>query len=229
MSGHSKWANIKNRKGSVDKKRSETFTKLARGIITAIRQDSGLKTAIEKARMANMPKDNIDRLLSSFAERQKNLISLTLEGYAISGVPMIIELETDNKNRSLSEIKLIIKTHGGSLGEEGSVAYLFDRLMEMEVERELSDLEQLEMIDLGVVEIDGVSLFMTKDRVPFLKEKMVALGIEINSLTPIMKVKLPLPITDEEVALKIADLVEELEEHQDVVAVHLGGEYVEKT
>ena len=237
MSGHSKWANIKNRKGAADRKRSETFTKLAKTIITAVRQGGGvsleansqLRSALEKARAANMPKENIDRLLSNFAERQKNLTELMLEGYAVGGVPLIIELETDNKNRSLSEIKLIIKNHGGSLGEEGSVSYLFERLMEVEVARELVEAEQLELIDLGVVEFEDKMLYLPKDRLVSLKQKLVDLGVEIGLVTPTMKAKMPLSISDKLVAGQIADLAEELEEHQDVAAVFLGGEYVEKS
>jgi YebC/PmpR family DNA-binding regulatory protein len=236
MSGHSKWANIKNRKGLVDKKKSETFTKLARGIITAIRQGGGvevisnhqLKVAIEKARVANMPKENIDRLLATYVERQKNLVGMTLEGYAGAGVPLIIELETDNKNRSLSEIKLIIKTHGGSLGEEGSVGYLFDRLIEVEVARELSLDEQLGLIDLGVTEIDTNLVYLPKEKLVDLKQMMGIFGVEISSIVPVRKVKSPIPIRDEATAQEIALLVEKLEEQQDVVAVYLGGEYVEE-
>jgi YebC/PmpR family DNA-binding regulatory protein len=136
MSGHSKWANIKNRKGAQDKKRSETFTKVAKNILTAIREGGGntnpdanlyLKTAIEKSREVNMPKENIERLLAKFEERKSNLVSGIFEGFGPDAVPMIVEVETDNKNRTLSEIKNMFKVAGGNLGESGSVAYLFRR------------------------------------------------------------------------------------------------------
>ena len=112
MSGHSKWANIKNRKGAQDKKRSEAFTKAAKDILTAIREGGGntnpdsnvvLKAAIEKSRAVNMPKENIDRLLSRFESRKNNLSSGLMEAYGPYGIPMLIEFETDNKNRILSE------------------------------------------------------------------------------------------------------------------------------
>lgn len=236
MSGHSKWANIKNRKGAVDKKRSETFTKLAKLIITAVSRGGGvepesnhqLKAAIEKAREANMPKENIDRLLSNFAQRQQNLSKMTLEGFASGGVPLIIELQTDNKNRSLAEIRLIVKNYGGSLGEVGSVVYLFERLTEMQAERELTEEEQLELIDLGVTEIDGKSVYFSQEYLAPVKEKLISFGMSIVSTEVVMRVKRPVLISDEEEAGKIADLVEELEDHQDVLAVYLGGEYVEK-
>jgi transcriptional/translational regulatory protein YebC/TACO1 len=100
MSGHSKWNNIKNRKGAQDKKRSEAFTKISKNILTAIRLGGGsanpevngvLKVAIEKAREVNMPKENIERLLVRFEERKANLVSIILEGYGPFGVPIVIE------------------------------------------------------------------------------------------------------------------------------------------
>ena len=118
MSGHSKWSNIKNRKGAQDKKRSEAFTRLAKDILTAIRTNGGntnpdanlsLKVAIDKAREANMPKENVERLLSRFEERKSNLVESIMEGYGPFGVPIIIDTETDNRNRILAEIKLILK------------------------------------------------------------------------------------------------------------------------
>ncbi|MEI8068167.1 MAG: YebC/PmpR family DNA-binding transcriptional regulator, partial [Candidatus Shapirobacteria bacterium] len=137
MSGHSKWANIKQRKGAQDKKRSVAFTKIAKNILTAIRlggsnsnpeTNSQLKTAIEKAREVNMPKENIDRLLTRFEERKANMINFYLEGYGPFGVPMVIEIETDNKNRILGEVKLIFRNYGGNLGESNSVMFQFNRV-----------------------------------------------------------------------------------------------------
>ena len=99
MSGHSKWNNIKNRKGAQDKKRSDLFTKASRNILTALRTGTGLESAIAKAKEVNMPKENIDRLVSRFNERRDNLVNFMLEAFGPCGVPIMIEVETDNKNR----------------------------------------------------------------------------------------------------------------------------------
>lgn len=137
MSGHSKWANIKVRKGAQDKKRSEAFTKMSKIILTAIRLGGGninvntnsyLKTAVDKAREVNMPKENIERLLARFEERRNNLTNFMLEGYGPFAVPMIIEVETDNKNRILGEIKLIFRNYGGNLGGINSAMFQFKRV-----------------------------------------------------------------------------------------------------
>ena len=168
MSGHSKWANIKNRKGAQDKKRSEAFTKISKNILTAIRLGGGsinpevngsLKVAIEKAREVNMPKENIQRLLDRFEERKANLVSVILEGYGPFGVPVVVETETDNKNRILGEIKLIFRNYDGVLGESGSVMYQFERVGEVELDpveqNEISEENQLKLIDLGAMDFDG--------------------------------------------------------------------------
>jgi len=162
MSGHSKWANIKNRKGAQDKKRSEAFTKAAKDILTAIREGGGntnpdsnvvLKAAIEKSRAVNMPKENIDRLLSRFESRKNNLSSGLMEAYGPYGIPMLIEFETDNKNRILSEVKLMLRNYNGNLGENGSVAFLFDRVGEIVLEEKMTEEQELELIDLGVMDV----------------------------------------------------------------------------
>lgn len=140
----------------MDKKRGEAFSKLAREILTALRtgSDVALRSAIDRAREANMPKENIERLLQSFEEKRANLQTFWLEGFGPGGIVMMIEVESDNKNRILTEIKLIMREYGGSLGEEGSVRFLFERLVEVEIEG-MTDDKQLELIDEGAKEIVG--------------------------------------------------------------------------
>jgi len=131
MSGHSKWSNIKNRKGAQDKKRSAVFTKVSKNILTAIRTGVGLKAAIDKAREVNMPNENVERLIAKFEERKASLVLVTLEGYGPFGIPIIIQLETDNKNRVLGEIKLIFRNYDGNLGGVNSAMFQFERAGEM--------------------------------------------------------------------------------------------------
>ena len=184
MSGHSKWSNIKNRKGAQDKKRSEAFTKIAKNIMTAIRVGGGsadpsvngtLRIAIEKAREVNMPKENIERLLIRFEERKANLVSMILEGYGPFGVPVIISAETDNKNRILSEIKLIFKNYGGALGESNSVMFQFNQVGEIELE-EINEETQLKLIDLGVLDFEENLVWVNTIDLDMMIKKIIDLG-----------------------------------------------------
>lgn len=135
MSGHSKWANIKHRKESVDKKRGKIFSTMAKMIAIAARNggdpemNPGLRLAIEKAKSVNMPSDNIERAIKKGTgeDKEGRLEEVLYEAFGPSGIPLIIEAITDNKNRTLSEIKHILSSHNGKLAESGSVRYLFDK------------------------------------------------------------------------------------------------------
>jgi len=137
MSGHSKWANIKTRKEAMDKRKGQIFSKMAKIIEIAARKGGDpemnptLRLAIEKARSVNMPNDNIERAIKKGTGEDKgggHLEEITYEAYGPNGTPIIIEVITDNKNRTLSEIKHILNNYGGKLAETGSVRYLFDRI-----------------------------------------------------------------------------------------------------
>ena len=136
MSGHSKWASIKHKKSAVDAKRGKVFTKIIREISVAARVGGGdadanprLRTALLKAKLANMPKDNIDRAIKKGTGEMEGAeySELTYEAYGPGGVAIFIEILTDNRNRTAAEIRHILSRAGGSLGESGSVAYLFKR------------------------------------------------------------------------------------------------------
>lgn len=230
MSGHSKWANIKNRKGAQDKKRSEAFTKTSKNILTAIRAGGGntnpemnllLKTAIDKAREVNMPKENVERLLTKFEERKANLATYVFEGFGPFGVPLMIEVETDNKNRVLGEVKLIFRDNGGSLGESGSVAFMFDRVAEMEVEK-LSEEAQLDLIDSGADDFEGNVVITSADKLKLMSDKLTSMGMKVVRAEIVMRPKLPTMLKSEEEIGQIMDLVESLEENDDVVNVFAG-------
>lgn len=236
MSGHSKWANIKNRKGAQDQKRSAAFTKMSKNIITAIKLggnntspegNSYLKAVLEKAREVNMPKENIIRLIDRFNQRKDNLTTLLLEGFGPHSVPVMVEVETDNRNRTLGEIRLIFKNHGGSLGEEGSVGYLFERVGEVELAKEIGDELELELIDAGmrdkeekVLTVDAKSL---NNVVTLLKNK----DIPVVSAKVVMKSLNPIPLSSEESVGEVMDMIEELEEHEEVSGVFAGFDYHE--
>jgi YebC/PmpR family DNA-binding regulatory protein len=235
MSGHSKWANIKNRKGAQDKKRSEAFTKVSKNILTAIRANGGnthpesnssLKVAIEKAKEVNMPKENIERLITRFEERKANLADYEFEGFGPFGVPMIVEVETDNKNRILGEIRLIFRDYDGSLGAEGSVNFLFDRVGEIEVKR-LPEDKELELIDAGASDFDGEMILTKAMDLKKVAEKAEELGLEVAESELSMRAKQPVILGSEDELDKIMEMIEKLEENDDVINVFAGFDYHE--
>lgn len=135
MSGHSKWANIKLRKGAQDAKRGKAFTKAAKEIIIAAKNggdpaaNARLRSAIASAKAVNLPKDKIEAAIrkGTGQDSDSNLTEITYEGYGSGGVAVIVETATDNKNRTVAEIRHIFSKHGGTIGDSGSVAWMFDR------------------------------------------------------------------------------------------------------
>ncbi len=226
MSGHSKWANIKNRKGAQDKKRSETFTKVSKNIITAMRSGGNVKAAIDKAKEVNMPKENIERLMERFEARKANLKSYMFEGYGPFGVPIMVEVESDNKNRVLGEVRLIFKNYGGSLGEEGSVGYMFDRVGELEL-GELTEDDELILIDSGATDFEEKTVYGDVPNLNQLSQKATELGREVLMSRIVMRAKNPIQLSDDTELGKILEMIEELEENDDVVAVFAGFDYHE--
>ena len=226
MSGHSKWANIKNRKGAVDKKRSEVFTKASRNIMTALRLGGvGLKTAIERAREVNMPKENIDRLMKRYEERKVNLEKCRFEGFGPLNVPLIIEAETDNKNRTLGEIKLLFRNYGGKIGSEGSVDFMFDRVGEIETERILTDEEQLLLIELGVRDFEEKMVITEVNSLTLIGDKIKEMGIGVKTEEVVERCKQKIRLISEDEVVKIMDLIDALEENSDVINVFSGFEF----
>jgi len=221
MSGHSKWNNIKNRKGAQDKKRSAMFTKASREIMVALRTGTGLETAIAKSREVNMPKENIDRLIARFKERKDSLVTFMMEGFGVEGVPLMVEVETDNKNRSLGEIKLIFKENGGTMGENGSVAFLFDRVGEIELD-ELTEEKELELIDKGAIDFEENKLFCKIEDLNHLEGD---LGIKGQI---VMRAKTPMMLASEDQVTRVLDFIEKLEENEDVINVFSSFDYDEQ-
>ena len=225
MSGHSKWSNIKNRKGAQDKKRSSVFTRASKNIMTAMRDGVGLKAAIDKAREVNMPKENIDRLISRFEERKGNLVTVILEGYGPFGVPMIVEAETDNKNRILGEIKLIFRNYNGNLGESNSVMFQFKRVGEIELENDISEDRELDLIDVGAIDFDGNIVLTEVNNLSEVTKKIEEMNLVVVRSELILKSNNPTMLNSEEEVAKIMDMIDELEENDDVINVFAGFDY----
>ena len=166
MAGHSHWAGIKHKKGRADKERSKVFSKLSREITVAAKlgdkdpdMNPRLRTAIQAAKQANMPKDNISRAISkSEMSSNKNYESLRYEGFALSNVALIIETLTDNKNRSASSIRTILQKNGGRLGETGSTKHMFSNCGIIHVDKEKIKEEEIFEIAINAGAKDCISL-----------------------------------------------------------------------
>ncbi|MBW8010649.1 MAG: YebC/PmpR family DNA-binding transcriptional regulator [Chloroflexi bacterium] len=231
MSGHSKWSTIKRKKAVTDQKRGQVFTRLAREVTIAARSGGGdpevnftLRLAIERAKSANMPNDNIDRAIKRGTGESKDGVTLeqiTYEGYAPHGVALIIEVVTDNRNRAVSDIRHVLIKSGGSLGEGGSVAWQFtrntyfsfpaadldeDTIFELAVEGGADDVT----FDDQVIEIHG-----PVDSYKEISDRLRAAGIQTDDaelrLVPNQEVEL-----NPEDTLQVMKVIEALEDLDDV-------------
>jgi len=235
MSGHSKWAQIKRKKGAADAKRGQLFSKLTRAIIVAARDggpDPGgnlsLQNAIEKAREAAMPKDNIERAIargSGTGADAATYETVTYEGYGPGGIALFIEALTDNRNRTAADVRHVFSKNDGNLGESGSVAWLFERKGVILVEGEADEDElMLTAADAGAedVEAEESSYRVTSapENLHALRAALEEAGMPIESAESTMVPKTVVSIEDETMARKVVRLVDELEENDDVQAVY---------
>src|SRR5919202_5373959 len=196
MAGHSKWASIKHKKAVVDKRRGAQFTKLARAIQVAARDGGGdpdsnaaLALAVQKAKDASMPKDNIERAIAkgtgSGADADA-LQTVVYEGYGPGGVALLVEATTDNRNRTGSEIRHAFSKHGGNLGEPGSVAYLFDKQGTIVVDGErYSEDDLMVAIDAGAEDIvmddDVYEILCEPSDLAAVRQALVDAGVEVEN------------------------------------------------
>ena len=234
MAGHSKWAGIKHKKAIVDARRGKLFTKLARAITVAAKEGGGdiegnpaLGLAVQKARDASMPKDNIERAIAKGTGEggdAEALESVTYEGYGAGGVALLVEATTDNRNRTGSEVRHTFSKHGGNLGEPGSVAYLFDKKGVVVVDGErYSEDDLMVAIDAGAEDIgmddDVFEITCEPADLAAVRGALVEAGIEVESaeVAQVPKTRVEL---DEDGATKVLRLVDALEELDDVDAVH---------
>ena len=235
MSGHSKWASIKHKKAATDAKRGKMFTKLARAITVAAREGGGdpegnptLATAIQKARDASMPKDNIQRAVdrgTGAGSDGQAIERVVYEGYGPGGAAIMVEALTDNRNRSGSEIRHAFEKSGGSLGEPGSVAYVFEKRGVVLVDGDRYDEDDLiSAVDAGADDVgaDGDLIKVTADPSDLVavRKALEADGVAVQSAELAMDPKTVVEITDEAEARRLVGLMETLDDHDDVDAVH---------
>jgi YebC/PmpR family DNA-binding regulatory protein len=234
MSGHSKWASIKHKKAIVDARRGQHFTKLARAISVAAREGGGdptgnsaLALAIQKARDASMPKDNIERAIAKGTGEgadMDQIETVLYEGYGPGGVALLIEALTDNRNRTGAEMRHLLGKHGGNLGEPGSVSYLFDKRGVIVVDaNRYSEDDLMPAIDAGAEDIaldeDVFEVITEPGDLAAAREALVRAGVEIESADLTQRPRARVPI-DEADAGKLMKLIDALEENDDVGAVH---------
>jgi len=235
VAGHSKWASIKHKKAATDAKRGKMFTKLARAITVAAREGGGdpegnptLATAIQKARDASMPKDNIQRAIdrgTGAGSDGQAIERVVYEGYGPGGAAIMVEALTDNRNRSGSEIRHAFEKSGGSLGEPGSVAYVFEKRGVVLVDGDRYDEDDLiSAVDAGAddVGVDGDLIKVTADPSDLVavRKALEADGVAVQSAELAMDPKTVVEITDEAEARRLVGLMETLDDHDDVDAVH---------
>lgn len=235
MSGHSKWASIKHKKGAVDAKRGKLFTKLIREITVAAREGGGdtdsnprLRLAIQKAKDANMPADNIDRGIKKGTGELEGTSyeNVSFEGYATSGVAVIVEGLTDNKNRTTSEVRAIFTKRGGNMAGAGSVSFQFDKKGVFMVKREDSTEDQLMDIALeaGAEDLTSDEDFYQITCAPQdfdkVRSGLTEKGVKIESGELSMVPKNTVKVEDAESARKVLALVEDLEDNDDVQNVY---------
>ncbi len=231
MSGHSKWSTIKRKKGAVDAKRGKIFGKLAKEITVSARLGGGdptgnprLKAAIAAARAENMPNDNIARAIKRGSKEGGGaaLEELTLEGYGPAGVALMVESLTDNKNRTVSDVRHLITKYGGNLGEPGCVAWMFDKKGVLVFDRQGMDEERLmeAALECGADDLQGdESQFeVLTDPATFIevKEALEARGFQPILAEVQLHPKTTVHIEEEKAAQQVLKLVEMLEEHDDV-------------
>ena len=236
MSGHSKWHQIRHKKGATDAKRGQLFSKLSRAIIVAAREGGpdpdnniSLANAIQKARDASMPKDNIERAIArgrGSGPDGQAYEQVTYEGYGPGGVAIFIEAVTDNRNRTAAEIRHVFAKSDGTLGASGSVAWLFDRRGVVLVDAATADEDELTLAaaEGGAEDVarEGSSFRVTcaQENLQSLREALEAAGIPYQSAEATMVPRTTVGIEDEVTAKKVLRLMDALEENDDVQGVY---------
>jgi YebC/PmpR family DNA-binding regulatory protein len=234
MSGHSKWHSIKHKKAVVDARRGQQFTKLARAITVAAKEGGGdpegnsaLALAIQKARDASMPKDNIERAIakgSGEGGEAEQIETVLYEGYGPGGVALLIEALTDNRNRTGADVRHLLSKNGGNLGEPGSVSYLFDKQGVIVVDATRYDEDDLiPAIDAGALDIsvdeDVFEVITEPGDLVAVRDALANAGVEIESAEIVQRPRARVPVEEAD-ATKLMRLIDSLEESDDVSAVH---------
>lgn len=229
MSGHSKWATTKRAKASVDAKRSGLFTKLSKTIAVAAREGADpamnfkLRMAIDKAKAMSMPKDNIERAVArgSGTDTGIALETLLYEGFGPDGVALMIQVVTDNKNRSSSEIKHVLADHGGNLGGSGSVAWMFDLRGIIRVrETTVSEPQELTLIDAGLLDSrkddEGTTLIVSLEQLQKASEEAIRAGLTVEEASTGYIPKEHLHLDNDEKIIALLEAIDDLDDVENV-------------
>ncbi len=235
MSGHSKWSTIKRKKGAADAKRGKIFTKLIREIATAARMGGGdpdsnprLRLAVDKARSANMPKDNIERAIAkgTGASETESFDEVVYEGYGPGGVALYVEVLTDNKNRTVGDVRHVLTKHGGNLGASGCVAYLFEKRGLLSFDRAGIDSDALleVALEVGADDViegsDEIEVIVAPGGFENVKQGLLTAGFEPENAGIAMEPMTTVSIegSDAESMLRLTDALEDLDDVQSVYA-----------
>jgi YebC/PmpR family DNA-binding regulatory protein len=231
MSGHSKWAQIKRQKGANDAKRGQMFTKLAREITVAARQGGGdpetnfrLRLATQRARSMNMPQENITRAIARAtggADGAAQLEEVTYEGYGPGGVAIFVEALTDNRNRTVAEVRNVLTRNGGSLGENGSVAWIFEPRGIVLVNLDTNDADEvtLQAIDAGATDVNladkTLEIYTNLENLEDVRRTMEDAGLEVETAERTFVPKTMVTLDDQK-STQVVRLIERLEDLDDV-------------
>jgi YebC/PmpR family DNA-binding regulatory protein len=233
MSGHSKWSSIKHKKAARDAKRGKVFTKLIKEITIAARLGGGdinanprLRTAVAAAKAQSMPNDNIDRAIKKGTGELGGgqLEQVAYEGYGPGGVALILDVLTDNRNRTVSEIRFILGRHGGNLGESGCVAWMFRKRGAISIEKGAADEDRLMelALDAGaddvVSDADGYQVLTAPENFSAVRDALEKAGVAIANAEVTMIPENTVKVTGHQ-AEQVLKLMEELEDHDDVQSV----------
>jgi YebC/PmpR family DNA-binding regulatory protein len=234
MSGHSKWASIKHKKAATDARRGQLFTKLARAISVAAREGGGdpeanftLAAAIQKARDYSMPKDSIQRAIdrgTGAGADGETIERVVYEGYGPAGVAVLAEALTDNRNRTSADLRHIFDKNGGSLGEPGSVAWVFEKrgVVMVDADRYTED-DLIAAIDAGAEDVspegDSLKVISAAEDLAAVREALESSGVELESAELTMEPKNVVEVGERDAAA-VMRLMEALDDHDDVEAVH---------
>jgi YebC/PmpR family DNA-binding regulatory protein len=232
MSGHSKWANIKHRKGAQDKRRSKKFTRILKEIMISVKTGNPdpdanprLRLAIQNAKGANIPKDTIQRNIDKASGKDAaTYAEPTYEGYGPSGVAVFVECATDNLNRTVQDVRMVFNKYGGNLGTNGSLSFVFDRMGVFTIPKGNLDEDEfmMEMIDANASEVeledDVYTVYVPFDSFGEMQRKLESLNIEAEnaSLHRIPKERVALDLEASKKVLKLTEMLEDLDDVQEV-------------
>ena len=241
MSGHSKWSTIKRKKGAADAKRGKIFTKLIKEITIAAREGGGdpganprLRLAIDNAKAANMPADNIERAIKKATGELEGVTytEITYEGYGPGGVAMLIEVATDNKNRSVADVRHLFSKYNGSMGENGSVAWMFDRkgIIALPIQNKTEDEIMDIVLEAGAEDLQTEEDFfeVQTDLESFeaVRKALVAADLQIENASLQWIAKNTVSVNGED-AEKVMKLIEAMEDNDDVQNVYSNADFDE--